>query len=400
MRISTSQIHRQGSDAIVEHQAGLAQQQLRLASGRRTLSPSEDPAAAVQSLALRSATDATRQYQRNGDLAEARLGASETVLTAVSDNLQRVRELTLQAANASQTDATRGDIASEIEQRLAELLDLANTRDANGEYLYAGFQSGQRPFTRSSEGIRYDGDDGQRFVALGQDRQVAVGDSGRDLFVDVPAGNGTFDVAVAAGNTGSGVIETGSVTDPGAFDQGSWRIEFTAADRFAVRDGSGALIAIDQPWVSDAAIGAIPGIEVVIEGAPAAGDAFVIEPAGRRDLFTVYQQLVDTLRTSSAGEAAGARFQTGMNRALTALDGGLGHIQDARARLGARLSGIDNQRSVNEATLLQLESTRSKLEDLDFVTAISQFQQQLSSLEAARASFARIQGMSLFDFLR
>jgi flagellar hook-associated protein 3 FlgL len=354
----------------------------------------------VQSLSLTRAIEATQQFVSNGTMAEARLSSQESVLAQVNENLQRVRELTIQAANASQTEDTRGDIAAEIEQRLEELLDLANTRDANGEYVFAGFQSGERPFTRTATGVIFNGDSGERFVAVSPEREVRVGDSGRRLFMELPAGNGTFEVAADAGNTGGGILETGSVLDAGAWTGDSYTIEFTAEDRFTVRDGGGAVVAADVPYVADAAITTIPGIEFTIEGAPAAGDRFTIAPAGEQSIFETYQELIGALRGPSTQTADAARFQSTINRVLTAFDGASTSTLDARADLGARLRSIESQREINEDLILNYERTRSEVDDLDYAEAITKFQQQLTAFQAAQASFARIQQLSLFDFLR
>lgn len=399
-RVSTSELFRQATTSLLRQQSAMLDTQQQLASGKRIQAPSDDPTGSARVLGLTSAIESTKQYARNADLATSRLNQEETVLAAVGENLQRVRELTIQAANASQTDATRAGIAAEIEQRLDELIDLANTRDANGEYLFAGYSSTDQPFTRTTSGVQYDGDQGQRFLALSADRQVAVGDSGHEVFVDVPGGNGTFEVDADGANTGSGIIETGNVTDPSLWVPDSYTVEFTAPDTFEVRDGSGAVIAADVPYASDTAIGSIPGIEFAIEGEPATGDRFTVSATGSRDLFATYDELITALRTPTPTAAGDARFQTNMNRALTALDQGLGHVQEIRAEAGARMNSVEMHRSINENVRLDLESSRSGVEDIDYAAAISRFQQQLTAFQAAQASFARIQDLSLFDFIR
>jgi hypothetical protein len=64
------------------------------------------------------------------------------------------------------------------------------------------------------------------------------------------------------------------------------------------------------------------------------------------------------------------------------------------------LNSLDSQHDQNEAYELQIQSTLSQLRDLDYVEAIGQLQFQMFALEAAQASFARIEGNSLFNYLR
>src|SRR5690606_12039494 len=134
------------------------------------------------------------------------------------EGLQRVRELALQGNNGSQTNETRRFIAGEIRQMLDELLQLANTHDANGEYIYAGVTSLTRPFSPGAGGeVTYNGDDGQRQIQISPVRQIAIGDSGQRVFMDIPEGNGTFTVHEDPANSGGGVIDAGSVRDLSAW---------------------------------------------------------------------------------------------------------------------------------------------------------------------------------------
>ncbi|MEE4383998.1 MAG: flagellar hook-associated protein FlgL [Pseudomonadales bacterium] len=400
MRISTNLVFERGRNALTEQQAEVSLQQLRLASGKKYLSPAEDPSAAVQSLEFTRAIEATNQYLRNGTLAENRLASQESVLVAVGQNIQRVRELAIQAANAPQTDATRGDIAVEIGQRLEELIDLANTQDASGEYLFSGFQSGVRPFSRTAAGVVYNGDSGERSIAVSPERLIRVSDSGRDVFMDLPEGNGGFTIALNPANQGAGVIEVGTVTDPAAYADAAYEIEFTAEDRFTVRDGTGAVVATDVAYTSGADIGILPGISFAIDGAPAVGDRFEIAPAGNRSIFATYEELIGSLRAGAESPVGMARLQTSIGRVLEGFDTALTNMVDVRADLGARLRSLESYREINEDVKLNLEKAKSSVDDLDYAAAITEFQQKLTAFQAAQQSFARIQQLSLFDFLR
>ncbi|MFO8151724.1 flagellar hook-associated protein FlgL [Thioalkalivibrio sp.] len=191
MRVSTTQVFQNGLDSIQRSQQDLSRTQMQLGSGQRILSPSDDPGGAVQSLQLTSAVEKLEQYARNSLSLEQRLRTSETVVGSVVDGLQRVRELVVQGNNGSQTNETRAMIAGEIRQARDELVQLANTRDANGEYLFAGLSSWTRPFEVDADGnVAYQGDDGQRAVQISPARTVPVGDSGERVFVDVPNDEG------------------------------------------------------------------------------------------------------------------------------------------------------------------------------------------------------------------
>ncbi|MEM6300740.1 MAG: flagellar hook-associated protein FlgL, partial [Pseudomonadota bacterium] len=187
-RISTLQIFQSGVSTILARQEELARTQQELAAGRSILSPEDDPAGAIQILDIEEDLRQVDQFQRNSNLAESQLSLEDTTLSNVVSVLQRVRELTVQANNATSGPEQRSAIAQEIDIRLDELLDLANTRDANDEFIFAGFQATSQPFTRSGDAVNYSGDDGQRFLQIAAGSQVAVRDSGSRVFLAVPAG--------------------------------------------------------------------------------------------------------------------------------------------------------------------------------------------------------------------
>jgi len=191
MRLSTSQIFHQAVTAMQTKQAELAKTQLQLATGEKLLTPSDDPAAATRILDLNQVIDTTTQFQRNADYATTRLSLEETVLSDVGNLLQRARELSVRANNDTLSAGDRGAIAVEIRTNIDALIQLANSQDSDGEYLFAGFQTDTEPFSGDGLGnFSYAGDQGQRSLQIGAKRQIAVGDSGDGVFMKIDDGAG------------------------------------------------------------------------------------------------------------------------------------------------------------------------------------------------------------------
>ena len=191
MRISTFQIYRQGVDAMLRQQADLAKTQQQMATGKNILAPSDDPGAASRVLELGQLIDVNKQYQRNAEAARANLSLQESVLQQVGNLLQRVRELAVRANNDTLSAGDRGAIAAEVRTRLDELLQAANTRDASGDYLFAGFRSHTAPFSSDGSGnFSYNGDQGQRLLQVGPTRKVAANDPGDAVFMGIDDGAG------------------------------------------------------------------------------------------------------------------------------------------------------------------------------------------------------------------
>lgn len=414
MRIATGQQHAQALRAMLEQQATMARTQQQLATGQRILSPGDDPIGASRTLELDSAIAATRQHQRNADAAAARLGLEENTLTSAVGALQRARELAVAAGNGAWDATNLGAIATELRQLGDQLLGIANTRDATGEYLFAGYSVATRPFLRATDGaVTYAGDQGQRLAQIGAARTIPVGDSGDAVFMAIRDGNGSFATSAADTNTGTGVIMPGTLVDAAlwAANRDQYTLEFVTngAGELAyqiVGAASGQVV----PAPPAVAPGAAPayasgadiqfqGVQVRIEGAPAVGDRFQIAPSGHRDLFAMVTDLAAALEApvDTPVERAAARNQ--INRALADLDRALEHLGGVRSAVGGRLNAIDRQRELNEDQLLRSQTLRSEVADLDYAEAVSRFSQQQAALGAAQQAYLRVQGLSLFDFL-
>lgn len=179
------------TNAIVDRESALSKTQMQIATGRRILTPSEDPVGTTQIFPLNEVVEKTRQYLKNSDAAESRLSLEEKTLGSVTNLLQRVNELAVQGNNDTNSAADRNAIATELRQHLQTLMGFANTKDANGEYLFAGHAVTTQPFTEAPAGtFNYQGDSGQRSVQIGESRLVAVGDAGDDVFMNVPFSGG------------------------------------------------------------------------------------------------------------------------------------------------------------------------------------------------------------------
>jgi flagellar hook-associated protein 3 FlgL len=199
MRISTYQLHKQGIDSLLTNQVRVSRTQLELASGKKLITPSDDPAGAEQVLNLKEVLATLEQYGKNAEAARSRLGLEDTMLAQTTEVLQRVRELAVAGLNDTAGDAGRDGIALEVRQRLSDLLAYANSKDQNGDYLFSGYYKGAaEPIVDSGGGnYVYNGDQGQRLVQISATRQIADGDHGDDVFMRIQTGSGVqslFDI--------------------------------------------------------------------------------------------------------------------------------------------------------------------------------------------------------------
>jgi flagellar hook-associated protein 3 FlgL len=394
MRISTSQLFRQGVDAIVEQRGKLAVTQDQLSSGRKNTRPSENPAVSATILALESRSAKVDQFQRNIDTSALRLSTEELALSSGVNALQRVRELTVAANSSALSSSERGIIAGEIRARINELFDTAASRDAQGEFLFAGFRSDSAPFARDGAGnVSYVGDQGQRKVQVGDNHFVATGDSGFAVWEAVRTGNGAFAVNANPANAGTAVIDPGSVSDSSLLTGDNYTIRFSLdASTFDVENGAGTVI-LTQTYTDPTTI-SFDGIVTEIKNDPAGGDTFEVNPSQNQSIFASLNTLVDALESQQ-----GAPLQSALNAALENIDQNLLNLNRVRTSVGTRLQVLDSQKATNDALAAQLTTSLSTLKDTDYAEAASDLNRQLLALQAAQQSFVKIQGLSLFSLL-
>jgi flagellar hook-associated protein 3 FlgL len=402
MRLSTAGFHRNSINAMLEHQTKLAKTQEQVTSGKRFKTAAEDPIAATRAAALDRTLAENAQFERNSNMIEARLSYEEQALADTTNLLQQVRELSLQGANTTLGQGERNMLANDVRQKLAALMDLANTDDANGEFLFAGTSTASRPFAQTSSGVQYQGDSINRQVRISSTQSLADGHSGADVFMNIRERNGVFTTNVNAANTGSASIDVGRVSDLSAWVEDNYTIQFTTATDWQVVDDTTPtpnVIASGTGFASGQSIN-FNGISVKLTGTPAANDTFSITPAAAIDLFAIVEDVARTLELGTGTPDAAAEFQTRIGGTLANMDRALDRIVNVRAEVGSRLSAIDMAAGTREEEAVDLQSLLSDLRDVDYAEAITKLNQQYAGLQAAQAAYTRIAQMSLFDYLR
>lgn len=183
MRISTQTLYENGAARLGELQSSLVKTQQQVASGRRILSPSDDPVAAARALEITQSQSLNTQYGLNRQHAKSALASVEGALTSVTSLLQDVKTTVIAAGNGALSDTERSFMATELRGRFEQLMGLANSRDGMGNYQFSGFQTTTPPFAEVAPGIvQYQGDQGQRLMQVDSTRQMAVSNTGAAVF--------------------------------------------------------------------------------------------------------------------------------------------------------------------------------------------------------------------------
>ncbi|MDP9941623.1 flagellar hook-associated protein 3 [Ectopseudomonas alcaliphila] len=271
MRISSIQAFNNGVSGLGRNYSNLIRTQEQISSGNRILTPADDPVASVRLLQLEQQQAVLKQYSDNLTAAKNSLTQEETTLNSVNTVLQRVRELAVRAGGGSLSSEDRNSIAKELSEREAELLNLMNSRNARGEYLFAGNLGKTEPFVRNPDGTySYFGDEGQRTLQVASSTNVAINDNGKRLFEAVTNanrvanGNGVNNPALPSpplpATTIPAVpaadqrvfISPGLVEDNRAFNSDfrggePYSLAFVSGTEFRIYDASGADVTSEIP---------------------------------------------------------------------------------------------------------------------------------------------------------
>ncbi len=341
--INTNTLSLVAQNNLVSSQNSLATAIQRLSSGLRINSAKDD--AAGQAIANRftsninGLTQASRNANDGISLAQTTAGA----LNEVNNNLQRIRDLTVQAANGSNSAADKTSIQAEITQRLAEIDRTSAQTDFNGVKVLS---------QNTNLNFQVGANDGQTIsIGLKKIDSAALNLTGFNV-------TGLSDAITSFSSTAAGVTTkaavvisgpTGGVADPTSLTLHGYGA-YTAASQtyasYALQDGSGNLYKIAAGDVN-AATGAVTVTAGEVDTAANA----------------------TTAQTAYATDAAAGTTSTA--NPLKAIDNALAQVDSLRGALGAVQNRFDSVISNLGSTVTNLSASRSRIQDADYATEVS-----------------------------
>lgn len=398
MRVSTANRYETAVDSLQRRQRDMTESQLQMTNGKRVNKPSDDPTAAARAERAYVAQQRIVSNQRSVSASRDAMTLAESALGQAGEVMQSARDVIVAAGNGSYSPGERAAQAAQLSQYRDQLLALANQGNGAGGYLFGGQGATALPFLDTPDGVQPAGSGGQ--IQLSATEQLPTTVDGQAIWLTARSGNGVFETNATPGNTGSGWINAGSVTTPGDITGAGYSIQFAgsgAGSTFSVlRDGAPTAL-VDQPYNAGSAI-TVDGMTLHIKGAPADGDSFTIRPATPTlDPFNALDKAIAVLKTPSANPGQVAQA---VNSGLRDLDAVMGQMQAARAAAGSALTGLDAMDNRNQDRNLWAKSVQADAEDLDMVQAISDFKNQQTGYQAALQSYASVQRMSLFDYIK
>ena len=401
MRVSTAQFYIQNGLQMSNQQAGVNEQVNYISSGKRVITAKDDAVAYGTLAGYKNDLANIEKYQRNITQAENHNSLIDTSLANAEGIMNELKDLMLQANSGVRSDDDLASIAQQASHSLQQILDIANSQDETGGYVFAGYQIDDAPFVLQADNtVNYRGDNGVRELQIAKNVSIATNQSGEQVFQKVPNALGDFTPTYNTNTSGIGV-ESAVIADPSVYNSAvnppDFTFNFTTATDLSITDGAGNVTNI-AGYVPGQTI-AFNGIEVKLSGNPLPGDNFSLTPEENISVFDTLKSAIDWIENkASAGDDP--QVQVDFNQTLEQLSDAMNHLTSRRAQSGINLQVIDRQKSNHLDTELYLSSGRSSIEDLDFAKAISTFEQSKIALQAAQQSFTQVQSLSLFNYIR
>ncbi|MDU4095662.1 MAG: flagellar hook-associated protein FlgL, partial [Pantoea sp.] len=186
MRLSTGMMYDQQMRGVTNAQSSWLKAGEQLSTGKRVVNPSDDPLAAAQAVVLSQAQAENSQYQLARNFATQSVSLEESTLQNVTSAVQSAQTLVISAGNGALSDDDRASYATQLEGVRDQLLNLANSTDGNGRYIFAGYNSDSAPFTKDANGkVVYNGGSEAITQKVDASRTMTTSHTGEQVFQSI-----------------------------------------------------------------------------------------------------------------------------------------------------------------------------------------------------------------------
>ncbi|MCH9783696.1 MAG: FliC/FljB family flagellin [Gammaproteobacteria bacterium] len=340
-----------GQQNLGKSQSALQTSMERLSSGLRINSAADDAAGQAIANRMTAQTTGLAQAQRNANDGISVAQTAEGALNQVNDNLQRIRELTVQAQNDTNSPEDLNSIQDEITQRLGEIDRISEETNFNGVKVLAEDQE----FS-----IQVGANDGEQITM--NLKEINAETLGLDDFnvntrlAEAPAAGDTIEVDgdtysfVAAGSasTTSGDMEVESATEG-------------TKTGTPIASGTNSLVIDDDgnAFVKNENGGEVNYYEAELSGTPA---------DGTNAATLTYTVAADAKAVSGLTDDA---TKVATENPLAALDSALSDVDSLRSEMGAMQNRFDSAITNLSTTETNLSAARSRIEDADYAVEVS-----------------------------
>ena len=180
MRISTQMMYDQNMRSVTSSQAEWLKSGEQMSTGKRVVNASDDPVAAAQAVVLSQAQAQNSQYATARGFAYQRVALEDSVLGNVATVISSAQSTLIQANTGVLADSDRASLATQLQGIRDQLMNLANTSDGNGRYIFGGFKT-EDPSFDPATGV-YQGGTNAVTQQVDAARSMVIGHTGKQIF--------------------------------------------------------------------------------------------------------------------------------------------------------------------------------------------------------------------------
>ena len=429
MTISTKMFNQQtiaNLGRLSDQLGGLSDQ---VASGKKPIRPSTDPIATSKLFAAKDIESGLQRYRGNMGRIESRLADTDLALGQLQNIMIRMKELTIQASNDTLSGADRLSIRKEVTQHKNALLGIANSRDAQGQALFGGYQTKEDPFELGLNGsVSYNGDDGLHSLPVSSSLSIVTGVDGTSSFMRLQTDQGPksvfkiveeLEISLEKSEIHSTSANITSIDGAQlTFDIGptptpqsiqlegpNGRADITAD---MVSGSMGTMIAAVNAATAQTGVQATAsddGNTLIL--ASVNGDPFSVSHfsasgvGGAEDSPSSSIKLQQILGLGALGTQVILVDQdSDLGASLSGLDKVIGHFSIIQAQVGAYAATAEMQSDILARKEMTVAGAISGIQDADLTEVVTQLQSLLVNRDALRQVFAKVGQQSLFDLIR
>lgn len=419
IRLSTTQMYNNSMNSMLQSNSRVNNVNNQMGTGKRVLTPADDPVAAAQTLNSKTRMAIVEQYNRNTDFGDKNLSLTESVLDQTETALISLKERAIQLGSDQWSDEQIKASGVEVKEMLNHLQGLLNTRNESGEYIFAGSQAEQKAY----DGNIFKGDAIEREAQVADDTFIKMLTSGARVFEGLDIGadklkptydpNKTIpDPDVAKNFAPDPDVATnfdppGSATpDPAKFTETSVGSGIFVVNETYVGADPGTVV-LDPTKFTETPVGSgifqpNAGADVTMKPDPS-NLGFTNDPAQYgedgaypNNMLGVLQHLVDA---TGNGNPAGPVNKEAIRNAIQNIDVAFEQVSQSRSQIGARQNTLSAVKESNTDFKDFAKQSISDLEDLDYSEAYIRLQTSMLSYQAGMQVSGKVSSLSLFDYI-
>ncbi|MCE2595601.1 flagellar hook-associated protein FlgL [Motilimonas cestriensis] len=407
MRISTNQIFYASTANMASSTSNIVKTQHQLTSGERFQLASEDPTGFAKTNRLSEVIEANKQYIKNSTLVTGGLSVEESTLDKIQRAIDRARVLAIAVNNGTLSAQERASTATEVEGLQSEIYDLMNARNASGDFIFSGSQSGTQAFAKNPATGRYEfqGDGVTNQIQISPSVFVQQGDSGLDIFEKVPARY----TANGVPSAGSITVEITAQEQFDNYHKGSYDFANPSASRlnivttagtpdtFIIQDAAGVPLspAVGGNYVPGEAI-SFAGMKITMNGAAGTTAQINLDPPRNENVLNHLEDFKNALLNPTIVQAD---LQPILKDVSVGFKNTADSVLGVIGQIGSRINTMKRVEASNTSFDILNQEARAGLSETDYAEASAKLAQQEMAMQVAYSTFNKVTSLSLFDYV-